>query len=66
MTQIVEIFEQALDDFAQTVYFYVDGSTVRRDERNGMWRLSNAQNKNIDNDLYVRRLMQRNHLQLPD
>lgn len=66
MSQIIEIFEQAIDDFAQTVYFYVDGSTVRRDERNGMWRLSDANHKNIDNDLYVRKLMQRNGLQLPN
>lgn len=65
MSTRTELFEQALDDFGETVYFYVDGSYIRRDAGNGMWRLYDTNNKNIDNDQYRHDLMERNGLQFP-
>lgn len=63
MSARIELFEQAIDDFGRVIYFYVDGSYIRCDTVNGMWRLYDEKNKNIDTDQYRVTLQQRNNLE---
>jgi hypothetical protein len=65
MSSKIELFEQAIDDFGHEIFFYVNGATIRRDSVNGMWRLYDEKNKNLDNDQFRFDLMQRNGYQMP-